>query len=172
MPGNASNIRVWETGDVFIFDPEVAFVALTHLPDDIDDPLHAAWLPAGLMKDDPGLDKPRDITRSDVPTWQQGVVMERFRNPKSTLNFNLLEDNEATEILVRPGKVPRIVKTYVAYEVVTDDGYKERGITTKPARIWVPNDGKTGDPNKGRDVNCSLTPLGDDIWTIQEGIPA
>lgn len=172
MPGNASNIRVWETGDVYIFDPEVPFVEATHVPADIDADLVATWLTAGLMKDDPGLDKPRDITRSDVTTWQQGVVFERFRNPKSTLNFNLLEDNEATEILVRKGKVPRPVKTYLAYEVVTDDGYKERGITKKPAIIWVPNDGKRGDPNTGRDVNCSLVPDGDDIWTIQEGIPA
>lgn len=171
MAGNASNIRVWETGDVFIFDPDVTYVPGTHVPTDIDDDLAVAWLTAGLMKDDPGIDLPRDISRSDVTTWQQGVVFERFRNPKSTLNFNLLEDNEAVEILVRPGKVPRPVKTYLAYELITDDGYKERGITKKPAIIWVPSNSKGGDPNSGRDVNASLVPDGEDVWTIQEGIP-
>lgn len=171
MPGNASNIRVWETGDVYIFDPDVVYVPATHIPADIDAALPAQWLAAGLMKGDPGLDRPREIERTDVPTWQQGRVFERFKNPKSTLNFNLLEDNEATEILVRPGKVPKPVKTYIAYEVVQDDGYKERGITVKPALIWIPNDAKQQDPN-GRDVQCSLVPSGDDIWTIQEGIPA
>ena len=172
MPGNASNIRVWETGDVFIFDPDVPFAPGTHVPADIDTDLAVAWLTAGLMKDDPGIDLPREIQRSDVTTWQQGVVFERFRNPKSLLNFNLLEDNEAVEILVRKGKVPRPVKTYLAYETVSDDGYKERGITRKPALIWVPNDGRRADPNTGRDVNVSLVPDGDTVWTIQEGIPA
>lgn len=171
MAGNASNIRVWETGDVYIFDPDVDFVALTHVPADIDTDLHAAWLPAGLMKGDPGLEQPREISRSDVDTWQQGIVFERFKNPKANLNFALLEDNEATEIIIRPGKRPLPVKTYVAYELMTDEGYKERGITVKPATIWVANDNKSDDPNAGRTVNCSLTPSGDDLWTIQEGIP-
>lgn len=171
MAGNASNIRFWETGDVFIFDPDVPFVVATHVPVDIDAPLAAQWLIGGLMKGDPGVELPREIQRTDVPTWQQGVIGERFKNPKSSMNFNLLEDNEVTDILVDPANVPRIVKTYVACEFVDEEGFKERRITKKPARIWVPNDNKQQDVN-GRDVQVSLTPDGTQIWTIQEGIPA
>ncbi|SCX05986.1 hypothetical protein [Mycolicibacterium fluoranthenivorans] len=171
MAGDASNIAILQTGDVFVFDPDVVFVEGTHVPADIDAALHAAWLPGGLMKGDPGAEMPRDINRADVDTWQQGVVLERFKNPKSTLNFNLYEDNEATTILVRPGKVPRPVMTYVALEFVHEDGYLERRISKKKATFWVPKDDKTEDV-KGRDVQVTLTPSGTDIWTIQEGIPA
>jgi hypothetical protein len=170
MPGDQANIRVWETGDVFIFDPDIVFVSGTHVPTDIDADLHVAWLPAGLMKGDPGVEMPREIDKTDVPSWQQGRVLTRYKNAKVDANFNLLEDNEATEILVSPEDVPRPVKTHIALEFVTDDGFKERRISRKPAHIWIPNDNKQEDVN-GRDVQCSLYPDGRKLWTIQEGIP-
>lgn len=171
MAGDASKIRVWETGDVFIFDPEVAFVAGTHIPADIDTDLGVAWLAAGLMKGDPGVEMPRDIDKTDVPSWQQGRVLTRYKNPKVDAKFNLLEDNDVTDILVDPENVPRPVRTYIALEFVSEDGYKERRISKAKAHIWVPTDNKQEDVN-GRDVECSLYPAGTALWTIQEGIPA
>lgn len=44
MAGDASNISILVTGDVFIFDPDVVFVAGTCAAD-IDAALPAAWLP-------------------------------------------------------------------------------------------------------------------------------
>ena len=32
MAGDASNIRVWETGDVYIFDPAETYSAATDVP--------------------------------------------------------------------------------------------------------------------------------------------
>lgn len=171
MAGNQSNIRVWETGDVFIFDPEVAFVAGTHIPADIDADLHAAWLPAGLMKGDPGVEMPRDIDKTDIMSWQQGRVKVRYKNPKIDANFTLLEENDVTDVLIVPDEVPAPVQAYIALEFVSDDGYKERRISKKKADIWVPNDNRQEDVN-GTEVQCSLYPDGRKIWVIQEGVPA
>ena len=45
--GNPANIRDWEWGMVYAFDPDVTFVEATHVPGDIDDELHASWRNAG-----------------------------------------------------------------------------------------------------------------------------
>lgn len=170
MAGDATKIRVWETGDVFIFDPEVVFVGATHIPADIDADLHVAWLPAGLMLGDPGAEMPRDIDKTDVNSWQQGRVLTRYKNGKVDLNFTLLEDNEVTDDLVDPTAVPGPKKRYVALEFVDDGGYKERRISKLEAHLWVPNDNRQEDVN-GKQVQCSLRPSNGLIWTIQEGIP-
>jgi hypothetical protein len=170
MAGNAGNIRVWETGDVFIFDPDVDYVEATHKPADIDAALHAAWLPAGLMLGDPGVGIARDIERTDVNSWQQGRVLERSKNPKADITFTLLEDNEVREDLVDPANVPAIKKRRVAVEFVDEDGFKERRLSTAPVRLWVTNDDRKQDV-EGWEVQGSLTPVAGAYWVIQEGLP-
>lgn len=170
MAGDASKIRVWDSGDVFVFDPDITFVSLTHMPADIDAALHAAWLPAGLMLGDPGVGIARDIERTDVNSWQQGRVLERAKNPKADITFTLLEDNEVREDLIDPENVPGIKKRYVALEFVDENGYKERRISKAPVRLWVTNDDRKQDVD-GWEVQGSLTPVAGAYWTIQEGIP-
>lgn len=170
MAGTASNIRVWETGDVFVGDADIVYVSATHDPADIDAALHAFWLPAGLMLGDPGVGIARDIERTDVNSWQQGRVLERSKNPKADITFTLLEDNEVREDLVDPTNVPAIKKRMVALEFVDEDGFKERRISKAPVRLWVTNDDRKQDV-EGWEVQGSLSPVAGAYWTIQEGIP-
>lgn len=171
MAGNASNVRILETGDVFIFDPDVVFSSGTHMPADIDADLHAAWLPAGLMNGSNGVSINRQIERTDVNSWQQGRVKERVKNPKVDITFTLLEDNDVTADLVDPTKVPAIKKRYVALEFVDDNGTKTRWISKAKVALFVSSDNQQQDVN-GREVTGTLEPVAGEYWTIQEGVPA
>ena len=171
MAGDASNIRVWETGDVFIFDPTAgAYDLATDAPASIDASLSADWLPAGLMLGTPGAGMNRQIERTDVNSWQQGRVLERIKNPKVDITFTLLEDNEVTADLIDPAAVPGIRKRYVALEFVDDEGYKRRWVSKAEVRLFVATDNQEQDVN-GREVTGSLQPVAGEYWTIQEGTP-
>ena len=170
MAGEASNIRVWETGDVFLLEPGVAYVEGTHLPATIDASLAAAWIPAGLMMGSPGVAMARSIDRTDVNSWHQGRVKERVKNPKVDITFNLLEDNEIVDYLVDPASVPGIRKLHVALEFVDDTGYKKRWVSKAPVDLFVSADNQEQDIN-GREVTGTLVPVAGEYWTIQAGIP-
>ena len=171
MAGDASNIPVWLTGDVFIANPTIAFVTATHVPADVDTALHAIWLPLGLMKGDPGAEFTRDIDKTDVPSWQQGRVLTRYKNGKVDGTINLLEENTSIELIVQKAKVPKPLKTYVAFEFANEDGALERRFTKMPAHIWAATDHRQEDVN-GREVTLTYYPVGTDIFTILEGTPA
>lgn len=171
MAGDASNIRSWETGDVYIFDPDVTFVGATHIPGDIDDALHAAWLPAGLMLGTPGVSMARQVERTDVNSWQQGRVKEKVKNPKTDITFTLLEDNDVTADLVDATKVPGVKRRYVACVFVDEDGYVKRFISKAKVGLFVSNDNHKQDI-EGREVTGSLEPVAGAYWTLQEGVPA
>lgn len=170
MAGDANNIPVLVTGDVFIFDPDVEWVEATHAPATVSAALHAAWLPLGLMKGD-GVKKPRSIDKTDVPSWQQGRVLTRYKNPKVDANFNILERNEAVLKALNPTKVPRPVRTRLLFEYNHENGNREREYTLNPAHVWIPADDRTEDVN-GIDFECSLYPVGDDIFELLEGAVA
>lgn len=171
MAGDASNIRVWETGDVFVFDPDTTYNAGTHVPANIDSALDSDyWLPAGLMLGTPGVGMNRQIERTDVNSWQQGRVLERVKNPKVDITFTLLEDNAVTADLIDPAAVPSIRKRHVALEFVDEDGYKRRWISKAPVRLFVSTDNQEQDVN-GREVTGSLEPVAGEYWTIQQGVP-
>lgn len=171
MAGDASNIPVWLTGDVYLFDPTVTYVAATHLPATVSTALHVAWLPLGLMKGDPGAEFPRDIDKTDVGSWQQGRVLTRYKNGKVDGTFQLLEENTTVELIVKKAKVPRPLRTYLAYVFANENGAIERRFTKKPAHLWAATDHRQEDVN-GREIQATFYPDGDDVFTIQEGIPA
>ena len=170
MAGDASNIRVWETGDVFLLTPGTAYVEGDHLPANIDAALDADWIPAGLMMGAPGVAMARSIERTDVNSWQQGRVKERVKNPKVDISFMLLEDNEIVDYLVDPAAVPGIKKLHVALEFVDDEGYKKRWVSKAPVDLFVSADNQEQDIN-GREVTGTLVPVQGDYWTIQAGLP-
>lgn len=167
MAGDASNIRIWETGDVFIFDPEVTYNPETHVPEDIETPLHADWRPAGLMLGTPGVGVDRQIERTDVNSWQQGRVKERAKNPKASITFTLLEDNDVVADLVDEAKVPSIKRRYVACEFIDDEGNKKRYVSKTKVGLFVASDNKEQDVN-GRQVDGALEPVAGEYWTVQE----
>lgn len=173
MAGTPENVRVWESGDVYIFDPTVTFVLATHIPATIDDPLHAAWLPGGLMLGDPGVEMPRDIQKTDLDAWQIKRYRTKFRGGKIDANFTVLEDNEVTEDLIAPEDQPAQKPRYLAMVFVdSDTGYTERRFTKRKSDLWVTNDNHQETVN-GYPVQASLYPdSAKKIFTIQKGIPA
>ncbi|MGV0793020.1 hypothetical protein [Mycolicibacterium sp. XJ1819] len=173
MAGDPTKIRIWEQGDVFVFDPDVAFVEATHIPATIDDPLHEAWLPSGLMLGDPGVEFPRDIEKTEINAWQLKRVRTKYKNGKVDANFSLMEDNDVTRDLIDPEGVPGAKKRYLAFVFVdSDTGHVERRFTNLKSDVWVTNDNHPEDPD-ARPCECSLYPdSSGKIFTIQEGIPA
>lgn len=172
MAGDPTNVHVWETGDLYIFDPDVVYSAVTHLPADIDTALHAAWLPAGLMLGDPGVTMPRDIEETDLNAWQLKRYRTKFRNGKIDGNATLLEDNEVVDDLLDPENQPEQKSRRLAMVFVdTDTGHVERRFTKIPANLFVENDDQSDQPN-GRPVRIRFYPDNTKaIFTIQKGIP-
>jgi hypothetical protein len=169
MAGEAANIRVWETGDVFLLEPGVTYASGTHLPANIDAALNAAWIPAGLMMGAPGVGMARSIDRTDVMSWQQGRVKERTKNAKVDITFNLLEDNEIVDYLVDPASVPKVQKLHVLLEFVDDGGYVKRWVSKAPVDLFVSADNQEQDIN-GREVTGTLVPVAGEYWTILSGV--
>jgi hypothetical protein len=169
MAGDASNIRVWETGDVFLLEPGVTYNSGDHIPANIDAALDGDWVPAGLMMGAPGVAMARSIDRTDVMSWQQGRVKERTKNAKVDITFNLLEDNEIVDYLVDPAAVPKVQKLHVLLEFVDDEGYKKRWISKAPVDLFVSADNQEQDIN-GREVTGTLVPVSGEYWTIQYGL--
>jgi hypothetical protein len=172
MAGDASNIRVWETGDVFIFDPAETYNPATSPPANIDAALSGDWLPAGLMMGTPGVGMARSIERTDVMSWQQGRVKERVKNPKVDITFTLLEDNAVTEDLVDEAAVPSVKYRYVALVFTEDEtGVVKRYISKAKVGLFVSTNNVEQDIN-GREITGSLEPVAGEYWTVQEGVPA
>jgi hypothetical protein len=172
MAGDASNIRVWETGDVFIFDPAETYNPATSPPANIDAALSGDWLPAGLMMGTPGVGMARSIERTDVMSWQQGRVKERVKNPKVDITFTLLEDNAVTEDLVDEAAVPSVKYRYVALVFTEDEtGIVKRYISKAKVGLFVSTNNVEQDIN-GREITGSLEPVAGEYWTVQEGVPA
>lgn len=171
MAGDASNIRVWETGDVYIYDPAETYDAATDVPATIDAAIGADWLPAGLMLGTPGVGMARSIERTDVNSWQQGRVKERVKNPKVDITFTLLEDNEVTADLVDDAAVPSIKYRYVALVFTEDEtGIVKRYFSKAKVGLFVSTNNIEQDIN-GREITGSLEPVAGEYWVIQEGVP-
>jgi len=165
MAGSAQNIKVLDSGDVYVWDPATAYVANTAKPADTTTALAAGWKPCGLMLGDPGVAMTRSIERTDVNSWQQGRVLERLKNPKVDINFVLLEDNAVTLDLVGQEDVPTVKKRYLLLEFMDDSGAKERWVTLAEARLFVASDTMQQDV-KGREITASLVPVAGKYWTI------
>lgn len=172
MAGNPANVRLWETGDVFIFDPEVPYVEATHLPADIDEPLPAQWIPAGLMLGDPGVGMPRDIEKTDLNAWQAKRFRTKYKNGKQDAAFTLLEENEVTDDLIDEESVPTAKRRRIAVVFVEENGYVKRMFSTGLFDLWVTANDHKEDPD-GWPVEVSTYPDSNNkIWTVQKGIPA
>ncbi|MFV8242179.1 hypothetical protein [Mycolicibacterium peregrinum] len=173
MAGNPANVRVWETGDLYIFDPAVAYVEATHLPADIDASMHAAWKPCGLMLGDPGVELPRDIEETDLNAWQAKRYRTKFKNGKVDGNATLLEDNDVVDDLLDAEGVPGARSRRVAMVFVdSDTGWVERRFTRVPASLFVENDNQAEEVS-GRPVRLRFYPdANNKIFTIQKGVPA
>lgn len=172
MPFDTTKVRVWETGDLYIFDPAVTYVGATHLPADIDTAIHAAWLPCGLILGDPGVEMPRDIEESDLNAWQAKRYRTKFKNGKVDGNATLIEDNDVVDDLLDPTKTPTAKHRRIAMEFVdSETGWVERRFTTRPAALFVENDNQSEEAN-GHPVRMRFYPDNTNtIFTILKGVP-
>jgi hypothetical protein len=175
-----TNVHVWETGDLFIFDPAASFLEATHIPTDINDAMHAAWLPAGLILGDPGIEMPRDIDETDLNAWQLKRYRTKWRNGKLNGTATLLEDNAVVDDLlninVTGGVGVTLQPAHKARRLAmvfwdSDTNYTERRFTKVPANLFVENDNKSEEP-KGRPCRLRFYPNTDsEIFYIQTGTP-
>jgi hypothetical protein len=168
MAGDATQIKVWDSGDVYIWDPAKPFVAATGTPKDTTAALPADWKPAGLMLGDPGVGMSRSVERTDVNSWQQGRVLERIKNPKADLAFTLLEDNATVMELVAQEDVPSVKKRYILLDFLDDAGNRKLWVSLAEVRLFVSTDNQTQDV-KGREITGSLVPVAGKYWKILEG---
>jgi len=172
MAGDPNNVRLWEQGDVYVFDPAVPYVEATHSPADIDTPLHAAWLPAGLMLGDPGVGMPRDIEKTDINAWQAKRFRTKYKNGKQDAAFTLLEDNEVTQDLIDEEGVPTAKRRRILVEFIEENGLIKRMESTGLFDLWVTNNDHKEDVD-GRPVEVSTYPnASNKIWTVTKGVPA
>jgi hypothetical protein len=172
MPVDPTKVHVWQVGNLYVFDADVAFEAVTHVPADIDTALHAAWLHAGLVLGDPGFGIARDIEETDLNGWQLKRFRTTFKNGKADGMVTFLEENDVVEDLLDPTKVPEAKARYLAYEVIdSDTGFVRRRFTTRPANLFVENDDHTEEVN-GRPCRVRFYPdANKDIFVNLEGIP-
>lgn len=172
MPGTPANVRVWDYGDLWVFDPAVPFVTATHIPATVDAALHAAWLPMGLILGDPGIEMPRDIEETDMNAWQLKRYRTKWKNGKVDGNATILEDNEVTEALIDPTKVPGAKYRHLCMFFRDDSNQaKERRFTKVPAALFVENDNQAEETN-GRPVRIRFYPDSTGtIFSIQKGAP-
>lgn len=158
MAGDPANVHVWTKGDLYVLDPDQDFVAATHIPADVDTPLHADWLPAGLMLGDPGFELSRDIDETDLNAWQLKRFRTVWKNGKVDGTCTLFEDNEVIEDMLDPEGVPAQKARYLAMELEDEDfGIKERRFTTAEANVFFEND-SAGEEPKGRPLRMRFYP--------------
>ena len=172
MAGDPTNVRVWETGDLYILDPAVTFAAATHVPADVDTALDSDWQPAGLMLGDPGIEMPRDIEETDLNAWQLKRYRTKFKNGKVDGTATLLEDNDVVDDILDPTNQPTAKARYLAMEFIdSDTGWVERRFTKAKANLFVENDNQSEEPN-GRPVRLRFYPDNTGkVFTILKGIP-
>jgi hypothetical protein len=171
MAGDPANVHVWETGDLYVYDP--AETTAPTIPTDVDTALDAKWMPAGLMLGDPGAEFTRDIEETDLNAWQLKRFRTKFKNGKVDGACTLFEDNEVMDDLLDPEGVPMAKARYLAFVFVDPDtDHVERRFTTAKANVFVENDSQSEEPG-GRPLRIRYYPDATaKIFTIQKSVAA
>ncbi|OKH70817.1 hypothetical protein EB72_24800 [Mycobacterium sp. SWH-M1] len=169
MPLAPEKVHVWETGDLYILPKTTTFVTATHIPANVDTALPAAWLSAGLLLGDPGIEMPRDIEETDINAWQLKRFRTKWKNGKVDGNATLLEDNDAVLDLLDPESVPTAQMRYLCMVFVDPDtAFTERRFTKMKAALFVENDNHA-EENSGRPVRIRFYPDANrKLFTIQK----
>lgn len=141
MARNPDNAKIWINASVRIS------LALTRpaLPATID----AAWTEldwpeVGILDGEDGFGEERSSDETKHYGWGIGLIRIGTKNFELARTFSPLEDNVTTKKFIFPGststkvKMPKPVNAWLAFETDSDVGTKERLITTRRARLWVP----------------------------------
>jgi hypothetical protein len=170
---NPDAVHVWQTGDLFVFDPAQTYNPTTSIPADIDTALSADWLPAGLMLGDPGFEIKHDIDETDLNAWQIQRFRTKFRNGRVDGTCTLYEDNPVVDDILDPEGIPTAKARYLAMVLVdSDTGHVERRFTKRTANVFVENDSQADTP-KGRPMRMKFYPdTAGKIFVVQKSVEA
>jgi hypothetical protein len=167
VAGDPTKVKIWEDADVRILKPASIVgpdTLVTLTPTDVDEVWDPLWLLVGLLNGSDGFGETREWDTSDHTAWGYGLIKVSSRNFKMTRTFTALEANVVTDYLYSPGDTSGLVKVakpalaYLAFETYSDDGVKERLISTMPARITAPDSNRNEEDLASREFTANIFP--------------
>lgn len=142
MAGDPNNVLIWGNADVYVLFPEdipVGQTILDMVPANIDAAWPVAWGTAGLLDGDAGFEESAEWDKTEHKAWGYGVIKVGYKDFTMTRKFTALERNPVTKRLKSKNdttnrrKVSKPADVYLGFEKLSDNGIKERLITTMPA---------------------------------------
>ncbi|MCV7230667.1 hypothetical protein [Mycolicibacterium komossense] len=174
MAGNPSNVRLFTEADVFVYKQPV--LAPADIPDDITDPFDTTvawdataqstvkWGYLGILVGADGIDTQREFSETDITGWGYGTILVASKDFKATVALKAREDNPVVQSIKWPGSsdttlvIPDPAHLYFGFEKRTADGYIDRKITKRPARLWIPNEKDVEGDNTPSDLTARIFP--------------
>lgn len=165
MAGNPSNVVLWTEADVLLYN--AAVLPVLDLPATITDPFDTAigkWGYLGLLVGADGIKIAREWDETDIPAWGYGTIIVASKDFKCTGTVSAREDNEVVQSILWPGStdetivVPDPSHQFVAIEKRAATGEKNRMVSKRPVRLWIPNDDKVEGDNSPYEVNMRIFP--------------
>lgn len=145
MARNPDNAKIWQDARVFASSADVR----PTLPIDVDTAFDPEdWPEVGILDGADGFGEERGSSETKHYGWGIGLIKIGANQFELTRTFSPLEDNDVVAEMVWPGstatkrKLPKPVYRWLAFETDSDLGDRERLITTKRARIWVPSNNR------------------------------
>lgn len=142
MAGDPNNVKIWGNADVHVLFPEdipTGSTILDMIPANID----AAWPPewglVGLLDGDAGFEETAEWDKTEHKAWGYGVIKVGYKDFTMSRKFTALEKNPVTRRLRSKNdtssrvKVSKPTDVYLGFETWTEEGDKERLISTMPA---------------------------------------
>lgn len=171
MARNPDNAKIWVNAAVRV---SLALVRPA-LPATIDaDWVEDDWPEVGILDGEDGFGEERSSDETKHYGWGIGLIRIGTKNFELARTFSPLEKNALTEAIINPGststkrKMPKPVNGWVAFETDSDIGDKERLVTTRRSRLWVPADNRNESDITKWEVTASVFADGnDDVFDRQ-----
>ena len=174
MAGNPSNVRLYTEADVFVYKQST--LASGDIPADVTEPFDTTvawdavnqstvkWGYFGILVGADGIDTAREWNETDITGWGYGTILVGSKDFKATVTVNAREDNPVMQSILWPGSsdttlvVPDPGHYFFGFEKRTADGYVDRRITKRPARLWIPSEKDVEGDSTPREVQARIFP--------------
>lgn len=171
MTRNPDNTKIWIDAAVRLS----LALARPELPESIDEDWDdELWPEVGILDGDDGFGEERSSDETKHFGWGIGLIRIGTKNFELARTFSPLENNATTRSIITPGstatkiKMPKPVHAWLAFETDSDVGDKERLITTRRARLWVPADNRNESDITKWEVTANVFADGnDDVFDRQ-----
>lgn len=186
MAGNPGNVRLYTEADVFVYKQTV--LDPDDVPADVTEPFDTTvawdavnqstvkWGYFGILVGADGIDLSREWNETDITGWGYGTILVGSKNFKATVKVNAREDNAVMRSVLNPGStdttivVPDPAHLFFAFEKRTADGYVDRRISKRPARLWIPSEKDVEGDSTPREVEARIFPnSARELFTWQHG---